>query len=97
MTDTKIELRPLVIAFAERMELALRGHDEDRGDCGWAGDDPAALYARIQDEMGELAKVLVSDSEFACFRAITEAVDVANFAMMVASESGLRVIVEARQ
>lgn len=75
-------LRPEVLAFARLMEAKLRTHDHDRGRQGWKDDDPKALYDRLLDEVKELAFELWNKGT------ADEAVDVANFAMMIADVVG---------
>jgi len=109
--EKKIKLRPCVQWFAEQMEMALRSHDDDRGEAGWRDDHPASLLERLQGEAEELEAAL---DEFDVFddmvktigrfnlevvggktsveanrfdmaeKAIKEAADTANFAMMIA-------------
>lgn len=78
-----MELRPAVRKFAEAMERKLQEHDHDRGEDGWLADDPASLLPRIEEELEEL-KDACSPWHFSqAERARDEAVDVANFAMMI--------------
>lgn len=94
-------VRPIVMAFAFAMEEALREHDADRGERGWEADDPARLMERLREEVEELQAVLDGEppppSRWQAgdpepmprpgpYR--KEAVDVANFAMMIAHVTG---------
>lgn len=79
-----VVLRPVVKWFAEQMELALIKNDHKNG---WLNDDWDELYDRIKDEMKELYKEcgkFTKDEE----KIISEAADVANFAMMIADKFG---------
>lgn len=77
MSDLK--LRPEVEKFSATMECVLRDNDHKGG---WDDCDLSWLYKRLKEEVEELGEVLLSGDE----RAITkEAADVANFAMMIAS------------
>ena len=77
-----IELRPEVQWFAEQMELELRLNDHKGG---WREDEGLSLLHRVRQEATELRQALMpsifGESEKS---AIREAVDVANFAMMIA-------------
>ncbi len=76
-------LRPEVLAFARLMEAKLRKHDVRMGQ-SWKDDDPEALFLRLKQEGQELWWALGGDGDV-----VGEAVDVANFAMMIADISGL--------
>ena len=85
-----VELRPVVRAFAEAMELKLRENDHKPG---WKDDDPEILVDRLMEEVGELqyeVEGLSSNREWPGERekVLREAADVANFAMMVADVVG---------
>lgn len=75
-----IKMRPSVQRFAEAMERKLRKHDADRGSDGWIDDDPHDLLERVHDEYMECAFALNRNGYR---KAHKEAVDIANFAMMV--------------
>jgi len=84
------DVRAPIIRLALVMEEKLREHDEERGERGWIGDEPEALFYRIRDEMEELLPILVdckqcneSDFNQAADKAIRECADVANFPMMI--------------
>lgn len=80
--DGEAGLRPEVLAFAHEMERKLRRHDEKRGD-SWRAEDVAWLLSRIGEELSELRLAVAADSDI-----VSEAADVANFALFVASASG---------
>lgn len=73
-------MRSGVFAFADAMEAKLQRHDGDRGPRGWANDTPGSLAERVHDEYLELNDAVLRQQ---WKRAAEEAVDVANFAMMV--------------
>jgi NTP pyrophosphatase (non-canonical NTP hydrolase) len=81
--------RPEVRAFADLMEEKLRANDHKPG---WKSDHPEDLLWRLRQETEELAKELAAGSRtsFCAWTARTgsEAVDVANFAMMIADVCG---------
>ena len=81
-----VVLRPEVLAFARRMELKLRKHDGDRGPRGWAGDCAFDLITRLEEELMELHTAATAQTYEGgpAEDVINEAVDVANFAMMIA-------------
>jgi hypothetical protein len=79
-----IELRPEVAVFAELMELKLRKHDARRGQ-SWKNDGTLPLLRRVNDEQGELLQAYIDGSSR---EVILEAVDLANFAMMIADING---------
>ena len=80
-----MELRAEVQWFAEQMEVQLRTNDWKGG---WQDDEQCDLLHRIRQETAELQQVLSpeifgeSDKDI-----IAEAVDVANFAMMIADNA----------
>jgi NTP pyrophosphatase (non-canonical NTP hydrolase) len=77
-----IEIRPKVMAFARLMEVALRKNDHKGG---WKECSEAYLFTRLIEEAGELGKAMLSFLEGSVGN---EAVDVANFAMMLADKYG---------
>lgn len=88
-------MRKEVKWFAEKMEEILSRNDRERGNDGWKGEDVIWLLGRIEDETEELIKALkkagFEDVEYAPnltfderASIIKEAVDIANFCMMVA-------------
>lgn len=83
MSNERIQLRPSVQAFAERMEATLRQHDAKKGGQeNWRKDSAASLIDRLEDEAWEVKNALEtggSNSDIA-----REAVDVANFSLMIA-------------
>lgn len=81
MKKKPIRLRPELRRFAEMMELKLRKNDHKGG---WLMDDERDLLIRMVEEQGELAKEVDRGSPE---RAAAEAVDVANFAMMIAGNA----------
>lgn len=81
-----MKLRPVVRTFAARMERALAAHDADRGRHGWRQDTCLDLLARVNDEVDELREAVLSRVSRA--EVNKEAVDVANFALMVADVFG---------
>lgn len=84
------KLRPTVQWFAEQMELELRKHDDYRGKKGWRSHrcTLAYLFGRLHEEVEELVDAYGKEG-VADIR-IAEAVDVANFAMMIADHSRSR-------
>lgn len=72
-------LRDDVKWFAMQMEATLRANDHKDG---WATSPSMALLSRLRDEVDELAAALDNDEPDG--RIIAEAVDVGNFAMMLA-------------
>ena len=73
-------LRPEVAWFAWQMELQLRANDHKGG---WQGDALLSLWDRLYEEADELRSELYA-LPLVPLRIVKEAVDVANFAMMVA-------------
>ncbi len=82
------ELRPEVSEFAQAMEAKLRTHDDDRGD-EWKEMSIRSLRLRLYGEVRELQEAIdkfertveIDPAALELVRA--EAVDVANFAMMI--------------
>ncbi len=81
-------VRPSVAWFAEQMEAKLRENDHK---AGWLTQHPVILLDLLRGEVRELRnavgdnlKTLDSDE------VVREAADVANFAMMIADNFGLR-------
>lgn len=79
------EIRPVVLAFALAMERKLRAHDDRPG---WKDEPNDYLIARLREEMVELAAAL-DRGRHVPLDIVGEAADVANFAMMIADNSGL--------
>ena len=77
-----IELRESVRWFAGQMELKLRKHDDSRGSSGWKDCDNKYLLSRLFEEYLELVIAARDSGDI-----IPEAVDVANFAMMIADNA----------
>lgn len=76
---------PYVRAFAERMEakLAQNRHKGDRE--GWMSCSPEWLFARLVNEIGEVAQIMAMDpQERHAAGIVDELADVANFCMMLA-------------
>ncbi len=71
-------VRSAVRAFAHAMETTLRKHDHKGG---WNECDPLWLLGRLEEEVRELKRAVGEKSAEAI---LSEATDVANFAMMVA-------------
>ena len=91
-----VPLRPLVDAFARRMEFILAKNDYKGG--SWREASPEWLLARLIEEAGELAKEVLKGrwkagtgdrtkcGDFQARLAIqNEAADVANYAMFIAA------------
>lgn len=77
----RAQLRPEVLAFAQAMENQLRANDHKGG---WKGCDYAWLFGRLLEEVKELEREVTRDGE----HILSEAADVANFAMMIADVCG---------
>lgn len=93
--------RPLVNALADEMERKLRKHDNSRGKLGWQDDQPPDLLVRLREEANELeiaVRQYIGSAESEASRAevLSEAADVANFAMMVADQCGAMAQAAAR-
>jgi len=72
-------VRPEVIWFARAMEAKLRlNEDKDH----WSGETQDYLFTRLLEEVAELS------GEIPHGEMVTECVDVANFAMMLADNNG---------
>lgn len=90
MAEQKITIREEVEWFAQEMEKILQANDHKPG---WEGDELGCLYSRLREEAEELRRVLLRDDVSGLTAAalstdvlrliIKEAVDVANFAMMI--------------
>jgi NTP pyrophosphatase (non-canonical NTP hydrolase) len=80
--------RPWVAAFADEMEakLAQNRHKGDRE--GWINDSRTALIARLNEEVRELMRACQNAGTTQDAAVISEAADVANFAMMIADVAG---------
>ncbi|AHD06471.1 hypothetical protein [Paenibacillus larvae] len=72
----EIKLRPEVQWFAEQMELKLRENDHKGG---WSDENLEHLLWRLGEEYAELRTAIELETDI-----MREAVDVANFAMMIA-------------
>ena len=68
--------------FAQAMEEKLKAN-EYKG--GWDKDSLQWLFARLVEEVGELAMAL-NDEKYTLYEAKSETVDVANIAMMIYSK-----------
>ena len=75
-----LELRPAVAAFAELMESRLQANDHKGG---WSDCTFGYLWQRLGEERQELYRALVRRKR-SWPEVIHEAVDVANYAMMIA-------------
>lgn len=75
-------LRPSVADFAARMEATLKKHDAKKGGQeNWRCEGERVMLARLKIEIAELELALIDGTPR---EAAAEAVDVANFAMMIA-------------
>lgn len=100
MVSPALELRPAVAWFAQMMEAKLRTCDYKGG---WKGMSIWPLVSGIQDELRELQvehSIVEDDRRYGrapsnLDRVVAEAVDVANYAMMVADVA--RMCTHARQ
>lgn len=77
-------MRPEVLAFARRMEIVLRRHDAEKGR-SWKKMRPVDLLSRLRAEFMELTAAVDSGD---AGRILGEAIDTANFAMMLADVVG---------
>ena len=68
--------------FAQAMEEKLKANDYKGG---WDKDSIQWLFARLVEEVGELAMAL-NDEKYTPYEAKSETVDVANIAMMIYSK-----------
>jgi NTP pyrophosphatase (non-canonical NTP hydrolase) len=75
-------MREEVKEFAQAMEEKLAAND-DKG--GWDNERIQWLFARLVEEVGELAMALY-DEKYTPYEIKSEAVDVANLAMMIFSK-----------
>lgn len=87
-------LRPEVLRFAQAMEEELRRNDHKGG---WKNMTDVSLILRIQEECDELKMVTWNDRP--AREILSEAADVANFAMMLADNAGMMAVptVEPKQ
>ncbi len=69
-------MRSSVATFAGMMEARLRENDHKGG---WDRESDSRLFARLVEEVGELAASIAEHGK----PSATECVDVANFAMML--------------
>jgi predicted RNase H-like HicB family nuclease len=76
-TEQIVYLRPAVKFFAEHMEIILRRNDSKGG---WEGEDAHYLLGCLREEMNEFEHALLYESKA---RIVNEAVDVANYLMMI--------------
>jgi len=72
------DLRPEVQEFVHAMESTLRQNDYKGG---WKDCSPFFLFSKMADEVVELGRALLKERSADEIRA--EAVDVANYAMMI--------------
>ena len=80
-----LKLRPEVQWFAEQMEIQLRANDHKGG---WQTTDQLDLLHRIRQEATELKQALLPEVFGETGKdVISEAADVANFAMMIADNA----------
>lgn len=81
-----MNLRPEVQRFAEAMEIQLRANDHKHG---WKNDTPQELLQRLIEETDELREECKGPPvRWIPFFILKEAVDVANFAMMISDVCG---------
>lgn len=80
-----LRVRPVVAAFASQMERKLALHDDRPG---WQHDSDDSLMVRLREEVNEL-HVALDRGRHVPLDIVGEAADVANFAMMLADNSGL--------
>ena len=80
-------LRPALLRFALEMERKLKANDHHKS--GWEENDNGDLLTRVLDEARELRYEIESRDPLP-ERVIEEAADLANFAMMIADNAGLR-------
>ncbi len=79
-------VRGVVLAFAALMEKTLRSNDHKGG---WGGDSVRWLRGRLHQEVEELDTAIKGLSRGVRPKEVAkEAVDVANFAMMIADRCG---------
>jgi hypothetical protein len=82
----QVEPRPSVMMFARMMELTLRQHDASKGgQVNWRRDTSRDLVIRANDEMDELCVESFTSPE-GSLSVVAEAVDVANFQMMICDQ-----------
>lgn len=72
-------VRPELTVFVRIMEAKLRANDHKGG---WSGNQPTSLLKRLKEEVTELEDE-INKPTISATRAAFEAVDVANFAMMI--------------
>lgn len=81
-----VVVRPTVWAFAQMMEATLRRHDHKKGGRqNWQRDRAADLHRRLMEEVKELDDAM-NLCNASCTECVDEAVDVANFAMMLSDK-----------
>lgn len=93
--EMTVKLRDSVQWFAEIMEEVLRKHDSNRGVKGWiyALDDweNEWYFKRLKEEVEELTSIQEGSILARDHQLISEAADVANFAMMIADRARTRI------
>jgi len=87
-------MRSEVLVFAHAMEDTLQKHDADKGTCGWSDESFLYLLRRMDEEKRELS-IAVKTLSYRDIRA--EAVDVANFAMMMYDLAGRQIATEDQE
>ncbi len=75
ISESDIEIRPVIMSFAQRMEMKLRKNDYKGG---WHNELTTHLQRRLLEEVIELFNAVGREDKY------NEAADVANFAMMIA-------------
>lgn len=82
-----MKIRPEVMKFAEAMERKLRKNDHKGG---WNTSEFWYLSTRLEEERRELDRAIIRAVRSNKWKAVIgEAVDVANFAMMIADNAAL--------
>ena len=84
IASSVLDMRPAVIGFAIEMERQLQKHDGAKGEIGWLEGSPLALFAKLMEEVGEVAGVLLQPVIPTPERVREECADVGNIAMMIA-------------
>lgn len=82
--ETLDGVRPVVRWFAHQMELKLRANDHKNNKRSY---NPSALMERLKQESKELEAAIGAGQSYGVL--MTEAADIANFAMMIADGVGI--------
>lgn len=86
MNQENLTLRPEVLAFARLMEQRLREKDADKGQ-GWKDLPAGHLRVAMFSKAGRLERAIISQPT-EMNECVTDAVDLANYCMMIADVSG---------